>query len=113
MSGLASSGSKSPCGHRRFLPVALREGASGPVRLPVSNGSTAPLTLKLSSRIHMNKSYLLAAVIAAAALTACGKKEEAAAPAPAAKPAAAAPAPSAMPAADAASAAAAAAAASK
>ncbi|MFT4194828.1 MAG: hypothetical protein QM614_09315, partial [Ottowia sp.] len=33
--------------------------------------------------IEMNKSLVLAALIAAAALTACGKKEEAPAPAPA------------------------------
>jgi hypothetical protein len=47
-------------------------------------------------RIQMNKSLLLATVIAAAALTACGKKEEAPAPAPA--PAAApAPAPASAP----------------
>jgi hypothetical protein len=58
--------------------------------------------------IKMNKTLVLAAVIAAAALAACGKKEEAAAPAaPAAAPAAAAPAadasaaPAAAPAADA------------
>ena len=46
----------------------------------------------------MNKSLVLAAVIAAAALAACGKKEEAA-PAPAAAPAADAPAAPAAPAA--------------
>ena len=47
----------------------------------------------------MNKSLVLAAIIAAAALAACGKKEEAPAPAPA--PAADASAPAAAPAADA------------
>lgn len=36
----------------------------------------------------MNKSLVLATIIAAAALSACGKKEEVAAPAPAAAPAA-------------------------
>jgi hypothetical protein len=55
--------------------------------------------------LKMNKSLVLAAVIAAAALAACGKKEEApapvAAPAPAAAPAADASAPAAAPAADA------------
>jgi hypothetical protein len=40
-----------------------------------------------SLRTPMNKSLLLATLIAAAALTACGKKEEAPAPAPAAAPA--------------------------
>ena len=35
----------------------------------------------------MNKSLLLASLVAAVALTACGKKEEAPAPAPAAMPA--------------------------
>jgi hypothetical protein len=53
--------------------------------------------VNLSGNIQMNKSLVLAAVIAAAALAACGKKEEAVAPvapAPMAAPApAAAPAP--------------------
>jgi hypothetical protein len=43
---------------------------------------------QFSLRTPMNKSILIAALIAAASLTACGKKEEAApAPAPAAAPA--------------------------
>lgn len=40
-----------------------------------------------SLRTQMNKSLLLASLVAAVALTACGKKEEAPAPAPAAMPA--------------------------
>ena len=56
-----------------------------------------------SPRTHMNKSLLLASLVAAVALAACGKKEEAPAPAPAP---AAAPAPMPAPVAEAASAAA-------
>ena len=69
------------------------------------------ITPKTPTEDRMKTSVLLASLVAAVALAACGKKEEAAAPAPAAKPAAAAPAPapapaaSAAPAADAASAA--------
>jgi hypothetical protein len=48
------------------------------------------LFLTPTRKIIMNKSLVLAAIIAAAALSACGKKEEAAAPAaPVAAPAAA------------------------
>jgi hypothetical protein len=94
-----------------IFPHHQKFGAASELRVPAKTDS--PFR-NFALRIEMKTtSVLLASLVAAFALTACGKKEEAAAPAPAAKPAAAAPAESAMPAADAASAAAAAAAASK
>ena len=68
---------------RAFLVFWL--GLSGlsqdwPPRLPV-------IVRTLDLRTNMNKSLLMASLIAAFALAACGKKEEAPAPAPAAAPA--------------------------
>lgn len=81
------------------------------IRANLDNTCKSIDSLTKQGILHMNKSLLLASLVAAVALSACGKKEEAPAPAPA--PAAApAPAPAPAPAAAASDAAAPAAAAS-
>lgn len=57
------------------------------IRANLNNTGKSIDSLTKQGILHMNKSLLVASLVAAVALSACGKKEEAPAPAPAAAPA--------------------------